>query len=211
MKKLLLTVGFLATTLFLSAQTVGQKMGKVVDKAIDETEIVFNQMRYGIKVGVNVSDVTNFSTSSMIGFYAGAYGRYDLERDMAIQPELLISHQGSKINEENIKETLANTYLHLPILFKYRLIQGLYLEVGPQLGFALSKDKVIKYGDNTLKAKTFDFAFAIGADYNIGKHFDLPYLDLTGRYTVGLTNVYKKKSADKNKNLVFQIGLAYIF
>lgn len=212
MKKLLLTVGFLTSTIFLSAQTVGQKIGKAVDKTIYETEKVLKEMHYGVKSGINITNVTNISESGTIGFYAGVYGRYIFHEDIGIQSELLISRQGSKIKSGSKKESIDNTYLNIPVLFKYRLAKGLRLEVGPQIGFALGRDKFANYkGYETLKAKTFDFGLAIGLDYKIGRHFDLNNLDFTGRYTVGLTNVYNGKDTRFNKNSTFQIGLAYAF
>ncbi|XCI74693.1 MAG: porin family protein [Flavobacteriales bacterium] len=215
MRKLLLTTGLLILTLFVNAQTIGQKVGKTIDKTIDETKKVFKEMQHGVKAGVNISNVTEmYKSSYVVGFYAGVYGRYNFDENMAIQPELLISRKGSKLTLLNNKsrEIIVNTYLNVPIMFGYHVVKGLHLEVGPQFGFALSKDKIANYNDNeTLKAKTFDFSLAIGLDYNVGRHFDLPNLDLTGRYTIGLTDVYKGTKNTSNKNSVFQIGLAYAF
>ncbi|XOD67699.1 MAG: porin family protein [Flavobacteriales bacterium Tduv] len=213
MKKLILTLFFLTSTMFLSAQTVGQKVGKAIDKTIDGTEKLFKEMHYGVKAKLNVSNVTCISESGITGFYTGLYGRYTLDKDISIQSELLISRQGSKIKTGARKVTISNTYLNIPVLFKYRMGKWFRLETGPQIGFALGKDKLANFGVNKeiLKAKTFDFSFAIGLDYNIGRHFDLNNLDLTGRYTIGLTDVYKAKNVRTNKNSVFQVGLAYAF
>ncbi|XOD69347.1 MAG: porin family protein [Flavobacteriales bacterium AspAUS03] len=215
MKKLLLTTGLLIFTLFMTAQTIGQKVGETVDKTIDETKKIFKEMQYGVKTGVNISNITGmYKSSSVVGFYAGVYGRYNLDENMVIQPELLISRQGSKLTSLNnkLRETIVNTYLNIPIMFGYHVVKGIHLEAGPQFGFALSKDKFSNYnGNEDLKANTFNFNLAIGLYYNVGRYFDLSNLYLTSRYTIDLTDVYKGIKIASNKKSVFQIGLAYAF
>ncbi|WP_103327286.1 porin family protein [Bacteroidetes bacterium endosymbiont of Geopemphigus sp.] len=205
MKKLFLTIGLFSGVLSTQSQTIGQRL----DKTIECTKKVFKQMEYGVKSGVNFSSVISLNNiSSRTGFNAGVYGRYNIDQDMSIQPELLFSSQGFK--NKSLKETVSNGYLNIPIMFQYRLVDSLAFEMGPQLGFAINKDNYHP-GDSPKKANGFDFSLTLGVKYDVSQYFKVPDLGLTARYTIGLTNVYKADKISSNKNSVFQTGLAYVF
>lgn len=205
MKRLFITISLITGILSANAQTIGQK----VDQTISHTKEVLKKMQYGVKGGINFSNVKGLGNKSfLIGFNLGVFGRYHIDQNMAIQPELLFSSQ--RFKTKSSRQVLSNGYLNIPIMFQYRLVDTLAFEVGPQLGFAIIKQYYYENGPG-IKPATFDFSMAIGAKYDIGQYFQLTGLDLTARYTIGLTNVYKANNISSNKNSVLQTGLAYTF
>src|SRR3546814_9217031 len=101
---------------------------------------VFAQVNYGVKAGVNLSnmslseDVDGWDPGMLTGFNAGVFVNTEVAENFSIQPELLYSTAGSVIAEEgddSWKQKLR--YLSLPVLARYKLVAGLRLEVGPSV------------------------------------------------------------------------------
>ena len=81
--------------------------------------IVNGQLQPGIKAGVNVSnftggDFSDIETNSLTSYHAGLYLRV-LFGKLAIQPELLFSEQGAKLQKPGEEE------IHLPAFIDGRL------------------------------------------------------------------------------------------
>src|SRR3546814_11044215 len=110
------------------------------------TSGVFAQVNYGLKAGVNLSnmslseDVDGWGPGMLTGFNAGVFVNTEVAENFSIQPELLYSTAGSVIAEEgddSWKQKLS--YLSLPVLARYQLVEGLRLAVGPRVGLLLSE------------------------------------------------------------------------
>jgi len=174
------------------------------------------EVQFGAKAGVNFAnfggDVED--ASSRTGFHAGVVAELKLSETFSIQPELLYSQQGSQ-TEDTFSESFGgvnystNTeakqtlnYINLPILAKYYVMEGLSLEVGPQVGFLISAES--KYDmtttsegggttvsetesgsvDNKDAYKSIDFGVVAGVGY------ELPMgLFFQARYQAGLSSV----------------------
>ena len=225
--------------------------------AISTISIVHAQeIKFGAKVGLNVSSLRGDypseidETKSEIGFHIGGFAEYKINNKFVIQPELLISTQGgsSKVVEyygggsyfESFEQTPKLTYLNLPIMFKYLIIDKLSIDFGPQIGYLISAKSKWEYVDSTdsaenetievdligdgtytfvgttfqLKPKTnrFDFGINIGSSYDIADKFFIQ-----ARYNLGLTVFDKNSTAGSStdswnlKNSVFQISTGYKF
>ena len=207
MKRLLFIISLILGTLSVCAQTM---MDQKIDKTLNYTKKIFKNMEYGIKSVANYSGIIGLDkTSYYIGFNSGIYARYNLDSNIAIQPELVFSQQ--KFKRTSPKETITNNYLKLPIMLQCRLIDRLFFEVGPQLGFLVKETNYKLDKSTSIKANKFDLSLAVGARYDVGQYFEIPNLDLTVRYDFGLTNVYKHSKISKSRNAVLQSGLAYSF
>jgi len=163
----------------------------------------------GLKGGVNISNFTggNFDDldkKALLGFHAGGFLSFGIG-NIYLQPELLVSTAGAKFGEDVNDESLKITYLTLPIMVKYKMTSGFYLEVGPQVGFKLGED----VGDQTLDefAKNLDLSLGAGLGYQFGG------VGIGGRYLVGLSKVgdFEPSSGlDPDfKNSVIQIGVFF--
>lgn len=145
--------------------------------------IAFSQKaQFGIKAGANVSNFTggNFDAvkkKAIIGFHGGGYLNFSF-LNFAIQPELMVSTQGAKIDSVSGSYNWKLTYITLPAMFQIKVGPGFYLEAGPQLGVVIN---------NNLGNKSFndlDLSFAGGLGFR-----GLGGFGLGARYTAGLSKV----------------------
>ncbi len=179
------------------------------------------QFSVGIKAGVNFANlnVSNASGSydGRTGYHAGAFALLKKE-NWAIQPEIILSQQGTKVtvNQRDFESNF--NYINVPVLLKYYFFKsknggGINVQAGPQLGFLQSA-----------KADVFDsIAFILKKDQNVknsykksdisvclGAGWDAPFgMTVDFRYNLGLRRIEEDENADAIKNQVFQISLGY--
>ncbi len=160
------------------------------------------QFRFGVKAGMNISNVAADDTDNMVGFSAGILGEFKISK-FAVQPEVLYSFQGAKYSGGKFE----TSYLNIPVMAKYYITDGLSIEAGPQVGFLLSAKEKID-GEDDYDVKDFvnktDFAINFGASYELSV---IP-VGFFARYSLGVTDIYKDVDAGENagKNRVFQVG-----
>ncbi len=172
------------------------------------------QLKFGAKVGLNIATITGDieDAKSKVGPLFGVFATYSVSDKLAIQPELLYSMQGCKVDayyedeEEYYEEEveIKLDYILVPIMVKFYPVTGLSLQAGPQFGF-LTRAKM---DDEDMKddVKKFDFALNLGAGYELENGLGL---DL--RYSFGLTDANKEEEMGEAKNGVFSIALSYSF
>jgi len=141
---------------------------------------------FGVKAGANVSNFTggNFDQvdkKALVGFHGGAYLNFSFV-GFAIQPELMISTQGAKIDSVSGSYDWKVTYVTLPVMAQYRAPGGFFIEAGPQVGFKISDNIENKTIENF--AKDLDLSAAAGLGFKAKRGFGLG-----ARYTVGLSKV----------------------
>jgi hypothetical protein len=160
----------------------------------------------GVKGGLNVYSLSDGGAySSKIGLNLGLLGHIHLTDQFALQPEIVYSGQGTKI--DNTNASLNLNYINIPVLLQYMFDNGFRVQAGPQLGF-LAAAKT-KSGNTTVNVKddfeSIDFGLGIGASYvhpATGFGVDV-------RYNHGLTNVFTSGNSDA-KNRGFQLGVFYL-
>ncbi len=163
--------------------------------------------QFGPKAGVNISNFTsgNYQNNTLVGFHLGGFLSFALGKSFAIQPEVLFSTQGAKIDDVNspVKEFKTN-YLNIPVLAQIRMPGGLYLETGPQAGLLLTAKTDDQSVKDLYKSLDWSWAFGLGFRSKIG-------LGLGARYNLGLTKIGDDvNSFEPNaKNSVIQIGLFF--
>lgn len=176
------------------------------------TAMAQSPIKYGIKAGGNFANNTfsgnglSMTPSSVTSFYVGGLVTTSITKKISFQPELLLSMQGYKWNRDSIPLTNNTSYLILPLMFKYNIVEGLHLEAGPQIGLLLSaKDK---FGDSEDVKDQYN-SLDLGA--NIGAEYQFPIgLFLNARYNLGLTNIAKFTAVDVTvKNKVVSLGIGF--
>ncbi|RYF97693.1 MAG: PorT family protein [Chitinophagaceae bacterium] len=122
--------------------------------ALTSTTAFSQGFQLGVKAGANVSNYTggDLKNKAIVGFVGGATFGFLLGDHFSIQPEVLFSSQGARIEDVgNNDEKYTVSYINLPVLAKIRFTGGLYLEAGPQVGFKVSEDVPDQTIDNFAK------------------------------------------------------------
>lgn len=191
-------------------------MKKIILSAIAVMAFAFTnaqQTRFGVKGGLNISTVVGGDvedTKSLVGFHVGGFAEIKVFDKFFIQPELLYSAQGTKVDGFGGDADIKLNYLNIPVLAKYYIVDKFSVEAGPQLGVLLSaKAEGTDIKDST---RSVDFGFNIGAGYNFTDNFSVGL-----RYTIGLSPLSDKDIDDANdyydsaKNSNLALSLAYKF
>lgn len=162
----------------------------------------------GIKGGINVSNFTesslaNAKKNALVGYHAGGYLNFKLGA-LSLQPELLVSTAGSKIEENGLTEDYKITYATVPVMIQFKTAGGFFVEAGPQVGFKISES----IPDQTIEtfAKGLDLSAGVGLGYKskFGLGFNLRYL--AGLSKVGDFNAGSGLNPDF-KNSMLQAGV----
>ena len=172
------------------------------------SQVTTAQISIGPKVGINVSNLSGLSlgdvkAKSLVGFHVGGYVAFRLG-SIAIQPELLYSTQGAKIEDAGSSENLKLNYFTVPVMLKFITKSGLYLEAGPQLGFKTGA----KFGSADVKETVNDSDFSLDA----GLGYLLNGLGFGARYCVGISKLGDASSVTPGnvdyKNGVLQVSIS---
>ena len=159
----------------------------------------------GLKAGANFADqkITDLSTDSRTGFHGGAYLILAFSEKWAIQPEVYFSSQGSEVPD--LGEVRDLDYFTIPVLLRWKPINLISIEGGPQFSTLLSA--VDKNGDNIKEDfKNSDFGMALGGTV----HLPLG-LNAGIRYVWGFTDVNDLQDDFEVKNRMFQIYAGWTF
>jgi len=194
------------------------------------------QTRFGVKAGLNLSDVNGKGggesygddTKMKVGFHVGAVADIGFG-SLYFQPGLLFSSKGTKteFSDSGItaKSTMSLGYLEVPLTLGYRVEAGsakVNLGLGPYIGFGLAgkfktevsgggisaeEEADIKWGDDDdSDVRSMDYGLNISA----GVEFSNMQVNL--QYGLGLANNTPKGDSDNSsKNSVIGISLGYFF
>ncbi|MDI9257433.1 porin family protein [Flavobacterium sedimenticola] len=157
-------------------------------------------VKFGLKAGANFSNLEgdNVEGSTYTSFHFGAVLELKLLENLSVQPELLYSSQGTKVNSAAFDDINYN-YITVPVLAKFYLTgKKLSLEAGPQFSFLVNENV-----EDQFEGETFDFGLAAGLGYNITDH-----VFVQARYVAGLTEASKNAEVT---NRVMQVSLGYRF
>ncbi len=187
----------------------------------------------GIKVGLNLANVSGDDIEDnkmQLGFAFGAFITYSFNEMFAIQPEVLYSMKGFKIeSDEEYGGVTASyeqknhlNYLEIPVLFKFMpKMEGSFapnIFAGPALGIKMSAtyDAEITIDGQTessdgdledIKSIDFGLAFGAGADFEVGPG----KVTFDARYTLGLSTIDDSEAEADVKNGVITFMLGYSF
>lgn len=186
-----------------------------------------SKVKFGIKAGVNFANVTisadelgggSFSPKSLTSFHFGGLVDYSFSEKVSIQPALMLSGKGFKVEMGSIETSMNLMYLEIPVNVVYKL-GGVYLGAGPYAAFGLSgKEKYedsddsddnyeedVKFGSGDEEIKGTDFGVNLLAGYQLtnGLNFGVGY-------GLGLSNL-SNESSGEIKNKLFSISVGYSF
>lgn len=174
------------------------------------------EMKLGVKAGGGFTTIVGgeLSGGSQFGYHVGALAEFTLSEKFALQPELLFSKKGASFTFFGIDQKTNLTYVDIPIMAKFYVMEGLSIEAGPQIGFLMSAKS--KYDGETIDIKddlkSLDYGLNIGAGYKLDNG-----LMFQARYCIGLADISKDvdtTEGDPNyneKNAGFQISVGFQF
>ena len=183
------------------------------------------EVRLGAKGGVNFSSFAGDGFDAFddpegrTSFHIGAFAEIPLSERFSIQPEVLYSGQGfDLVSREGADDTEVQLdYINVPVMAKVYLIEGLYAEAGPQIGFNVKNEIDSDPDDagsgeiaiNEDAINDIDFSVGVGAGYRFNNG-----LFLNARYNFGLTDVFNNEDLlidSDAKNSVFAVSAGYSF
>jgi hypothetical protein len=193
--------------------------------AQDERNNNDNTFHFGIKAGVNVSNVydtkgEDFVAKAKAGIAIGGFVQIPLGNIIGIQPEVLYSQKGFKgkgtILGSAYSYTRTTDYLDIPLLLAIKPVKMLTIVAGPQYSFLLREKNVF---ENTLFTSTQEeqfnndnirkntLCFLGGADLN----FDKLVLSARAGWDVQNNAGDGSNNTPRYKNVWYQATIGYRF
>lgn len=170
--------------------------------------------RIGLKIGTSLSNFVGKNSdgaSSKFGINGGFVAELGITENLAIQPEIIFSMKGAKIDE--FKARYNQNYVDVPVLLKVKA-NGLFFQAGPQVGLLI--DSKVKNDAVTVNSagafKTIDFGYVAGLGYELASG---PMIGL--RYNGGISKVYEKQANGRAsdiqdvRNSAFQLYVGFLF
>jgi hypothetical protein len=205
-QRLKLMKAFLFLTLLFGSYELSQAQEQ---KTQSENSIT---PKFGVKVGANLANlyVDNVEDENMkVGLNVGLLAKIPLVRGLSIQPELLYTSKGAKLNYNNILfgkgEYRYNlNYVELPVLAVINLAKNLNLNAGGYAAYLVSANVKDLNEDGTVTGiKEFNADNFNRVDYGLVGGFGLDVQNFTigARYNYGLREVGESGSGGASKFL----------
>jgi len=174
------------------------------------------QSAFGIKGGLNLTNLKvsdpDASYDSRTGFHAGIFVREKFSK-VAIQPEVMISTMSTNVSSTALGDFQDKfTYLTIPFMVKFYLVDGLNIHAGPQFGFLLDGDRTYSgpFGDGSEDIK--DHYENIDVSISLGGGWDFPFgMNVDVRYNIGVKDINEASSGEEAKSRVFQVSVGWNF
>ncbi|MBA0883503.1 porin family protein [Flavobacterium undicola] len=175
--------------------------------SISAQENTSHESHGGIKGGYNLASVSfdgNYGeTDQRHGFHIGVYGESFIDRNFSVQPELLFSQQGYEITDNTGRFIQKLNYINVPVMFKAYPSNNLFLEIGPQIGWAITHKEIYDgYYSSTTEydPDSIDWGMNFGAGIKTNSGINLGV-----RYHLGLGDLYDAQKA-QNRVWMFSLG-----
>lgn len=178
----------------------------------------------GIKGGVSYStldglgdvigDLPNLDTQRRINWVAGVFVKVNLGTFFAFQPEVLYVRKGAKLALTGVfteSATYSLNYIDIPLLARVQTSRGngFYLLAGPSIGLNVTAEVEAPDGETEDMKDGIDTS-EIGLV--VGAGVDFAHLVLEGRYTQGLSNIFKDAPDEisaKNRAVSLLFGIRF--
>jgi len=167
--------------------------------------------------GFILSDMADTKSTMGVGGSAGAFIKFNITKNFAIQEDILFTYASSELTQDGIKDTYQYFGAEVPIYLMGQwstLSEGrIYGGVGPYFSYGFSsklKDSDIDLykkvdGETPMKRMTAGAAAQIGYEFPFG-------LQINASYKIGFTNALDAGSSD-SKMLPHSasVGIGYRF
>jgi hypothetical protein len=182
--------------------------------------------KFGIKGGLNFSNmyIDKVGDEKMrLGWHLGVFSKFPLTKGVSLQPELLYTTKGSKLNytDELIgagEYRFNLNYFELPVLLSFNLGEQFHINLGPYLAYLTKADVTDINNNGTVEYlvnldensfKRWDWGAAAGLG------FDVNNFTMGARYTLGLTKINNtsgiQEVAPNSKNAAINLFVGVSF
>lgn len=181
----------------------------------------FSQVGYGVKAGLNISkfksdfDGDTETTDNRLSAHFGGFLVTSFSDKLALQPEFVISMEGGKDEYSDagidVKETYKYTFINIPVLLRYTVVENFNLYAGPQIGINVGAKLEVEFDGDAEEDDIEDVSpLSIGLGFGAG-YYVTENIELGVRYNAGLSNLYNgDESEDFSYRInTIQIGVAY--
>ncbi|HEX9979835.1 MAG TPA: porin family protein [Flavobacterium sp.] len=160
--------------------------------------------KFGVKAGVQSTSFSGDGEwAGTTGFFVGGLVDIAISGNFHVQPELLYSMEGAEADDDFTDEDYGVSYIRIPIMAKYYVMQGLSLQAGPEVAFKIGTDN--EDVDAVIASTDFGIGAGVGYELGMGLMFDL-------RYNLGLSDIYEGPDESLElKNTGIQLGIGYRF
>jgi len=182
---------------------------------------------FGLRAGVNLinTKTSQGDSNNGIGFQVGGTLNVPMSTKFSFQPELLLQVVNSKYEYFNVfsngtwleEVKNKNTFLQLPLNFKYNISKKVDIELGPSIGYLVGYKKTVtstfdldgvvttyERSSTETSGNKIIFSANLGTNYNIT---DAIYTGL--RYTLFISEY--QTADDTLNNSLFSLSLGYNF
>lgn len=174
------------------------------------------QTAFGIKAGLNLTNLNvddpEASYDTRTGYHAGIFFREKFSK-VAFQPEVLLFTQSTDVRSSilgNFQDSF--TYLSIPVMFKFYLVSGLNIHVGPQFGFLLDGERKFESPIGQGSSDIKDYYKKSDVSASLGAGWDFPFgLNLDFRYNIGIQDINDQANGAEARSRVFQLSLGWNF
>lgn len=175
--------------------------------------------RIGAKAGVNINKIQgqSYKTGYNYNYAVGGFMQFNFSNRFGLQPEVNFAQSSSEFStstfdvyndlfRDGSQKTAKLNYLKIPLLLNINVGESKHvkLQFGPQFG------GVVKETVDSLKAKKDIFK---KADWSAvgGLWLQLPFINLGGRYELGLTNINAIDNRDnwRSQGFTFFVGFTF--
>ena len=178
-----------------------------------------NFFRFGAKAGVNINKINGqaYTDGFKYNFQGGVFAQFNFSKTLGIQPEISFVQSESEFTDDTntIYDDLFGggsqhkaklDYLEIPVLLNINVgpSKRVKLQLGPSYG-ALLKQTVDSLKTNGDIYKNSEWS-AIG-----GLWLQLPFVNLSARYKLGLTDINGIDNRQQWKNQAIQISAGITF
>jgi hypothetical protein len=185
--------------------------------SVFSSSAVFSQKKnpssFGIISGINFSNLRLDGTGSSqwdskwkTGLVAGGFVTINISSRFSIQPEFIYSSMGGHLISAGAgTDRYRLNYFSIPVLGKIKLCNFVSAVLGPQVDILIQAKKYtdVGYYKVTNDFKDHDFLVTGGLEY-----WPLKFLNLTGRYMYGLTDINPGTSLSmKNQGAQITLGI----
>jgi hypothetical protein len=203
---------FFALLMLLSMNAFSQKK-------FDPNSDHENFFRIGAKAGVNINKITGqaYKEGFNYNYLLGGFMQFNFSKTFGFQPEINFVQSSSEFTDDasDVYDDLFRdgsqrkarlNYIKVPLLLNINVgpSKRVKLQVGPQIGGLLNQS-VDSLKDNRDIFKKGDWA-AVG-----GLWIQLPFINIGGRYEIGLSNLNDIDNSEKWKSQAFTIFAGITF
>ena len=178
-----------------------------------------NFFRIGAKAGVNINKITgqSYKAGFNYNYLLGGFMQFNFSKTLGLQPEVNFVQSSSQFSDDasEVYDDLFRdgsqrkarlNYLKVPLLLNVNVgpSKRVKLQVGPQIGGLLNQSvDSLKINRDIFKKGDWS---AVG-----GLWIQLPFVNIGGRYEVGLTNLNDIDNSEKWKSQAFTIFAGITF